>query len=209
MRTASTTRRHFLRYVGIVPLAVMSEHLISRSSAQQCSPTTSDIEGPYYLPYAPSRSVLAGPDEPGRRLVIRGSVLATDCSKTISGALLDIWQADTQGRYYNESENYRLRGKVLTDKSGSYELTTIVPGNYRQGAGMRPAHIHFIATHPDFKELTTQLYFKGDPYLPPNDSCGDACKSNDTNRIIELKLAQKGVETWLEGRFDLVLRPAK
>ncbi|MGH8579026.1 MAG: hypothetical protein ACREVK_02510, partial [Gammaproteobacteria bacterium] len=73
--------------------------------------------------------------------------------------------------------------------------------------GFRPAHIHFTVRHPDYEPLTTQLYFKGDPYLAPNDACGDAGKSNDTNRIVELTRTRKDSRAWFEGRFDIVLKP--
>jgi len=208
-KDATTSRRRFLSCAGSVPVGLLGTYFLGQAEAQQCSPTTADVEGPYYLPYAPRRTDLAGPKEPGQRLIIRGKVSGAGCKSPISGVLLDIWQADTNGQYHNENENYRLRGQMLTDKSGAYEFASIVPGRYQQGGGFRPAHIHFVATHPDFKDLTTQLYFKGDPYLSPNDSCREACKSNDPNRIIELTPRQQSGEVWFEGRFDIILSPGQ
>jgi len=205
MRNDARCRRRFLGIVASVPVAVLGAHLLPLAEAQQCFPTSSDIEGPYYLPNAPRRIELAGPQELGQPLIIRGTVFGGDCKSAISGVLLDIWQADANGHYHNENENYRLRGQVLTDKNGRYEFASILPGRYKQGGGFRPAHIHFVVAHADFKELTTQLYFKGDPYLSPNDACHEDCKSNDPNRIIELKAR----EAWLEGQFDIILRLGK
>jgi catechol 1,2-dioxygenase len=119
-------------------------------------------------------------------------VLGTDCRRPLPGALLDVWQADADGVYHYEKENFRLRGQILTDREGSFEFTTIVPGRYKLGGGYRPAHIHFTVSHPAHEALTTQLYFKGDPYLPPNDACGDECKANDPDRIVSLKKLGQG-----------------
>jgi protocatechuate 3,4-dioxygenase beta subunit len=70
--------------------------------------------------------------------------------------------------------------------------------------GYRPAHIHLKISHPDYKTVVTQLYFKDDPYLWPNDACGSGCRSNDLLRIIAL-VNDGGV---LSGTFDIVLEPS-
>ncbi|MGH8606337.1 MAG: hypothetical protein ACREX9_02630 [Gammaproteobacteria bacterium] len=164
-------------------------------------------KGPFYIPGAPHRTVLAGPEEPGEHIVIRGRAFAADCKTRLTGVLLDVWQADANGRYHDENENYRLRGQMQTNDQGVYEFSSIRPGRYKLEGGFRPAHIHFTVSHPDYEPLTTQLYFKGDPYLAPNDACRDACTSHDTNRIIELTRVAKSGKVWFEGRFDIVLKP--
>jgi catechol 1,2-dioxygenase len=124
----------------------------------------------------------------------------------VAGALLDIWHADGDGRYHDADEDYRLRGQLLTDADGAYALETVRPGHYLNGPGYRPAHIHFMVTKPGLAPLTTQLYFAGDPYLAPVDSCG-FCASGDATLIIELseKAGDPGAR---EGTFDIVLAPA-
>ena len=86
---------------------------------------------------------------------------ATTC-EPIEGAVLDIWQADDDGAYDNVG--FTLRGKVRTDAEGRYEVDTIVPGNYLNGAQYRPAHIHVKVSAEGHALLTTQLYFPDDPY---------------------------------------------
>lgn len=169
-------------------------------SEPSCAPTTSDVEGPYYAKGAPSRTLIAAKSEPGDRLVISGTVFGPDCTTPLSGAVVDVWQADKDGSYHGADEEYRLRGQMKTGKDGHYEFETIRPGQYALSGGFRPAHIHFMVAHPGHRPLTTQLYFKGDRYLPPNDACGPGCKSNDPDRIIEL---QDGV--LMHGKFDIVL----
>jgi len=160
--------------------------------AQVCSPTSSDILGPFYSPDAPHRALLAGPDEPGDPLVVHGRVLGPDCRAPLRRALLDVWQADADGQYHYQQDNFRLRGQLLTDDAGSFAFTTVVPGRYKLEGSYRPAHIHVIVSHPRHQPLTTQLYFKGDPYLGAKDACGDECNSNDPDRIADLKKSEVG-----------------
>ena len=87
-----------------------------------------------------------------------------------------------------------------------HAFETIQPGRYLNGGSFRPAHIHFMVSRPGLAPLTTQLYFAGDPYLQPNDSCG-GCNSDDPTLIIELAevVGTPGVK---EGTFDIVLASA-
>ena len=196
--------RHDRRSILIRALALPAALLIPSgrglaAGREVCEPTESDFLGPMYAPGAPRRSVLAGPREPGERLRIRGTVFGPDCRTPVSRALLDVWQADAAGRYHDESESYRLRGQILTDARGGYQIDTIRPGGY----GGRPAHIHLTVSAPGHESLTTQLYFRGDPVLN-HDSCGPACNSDDPHRIVALSRAPSGSE----GTFDLVLKAA-
>ena len=128
----------------------------------QCdAATAANIEGPFYKPGAPHRAVLATDADRGERLVIAGSVLSVDC-EPIANAELDIWHADAAGRY--DLDGYHFRGALTTDANGRYELHTIVPGRYLNGDTYRPAHVHVKARAARRRELTTQLYFAGDPY---------------------------------------------
>lgn len=44
-------------------------------------------------------------------------------------------------------------------------LTTVWPGQYDIGKGQRrPSHIHIKVSAPGFEDLTTQMYFEGDPH---------------------------------------------
>jgi len=175
-------------------------------AAERCAVTGSDVEGPFYLAGAPRRAMLAGADEPGDRLTIGGRVLLSDCTSPIGGALVDVWQADAEGRYHGPDERFRLRGRIVADERGSYQFETIVPGRYRieEASSFRPAHIHFKVSGANAPTLTTQLYFKGDPYLGPKDACQGQCRSDDPGRIIELG-RKGGAGALLAGAFDIVL----
>jgi protocatechuate 3,4-dioxygenase beta subunit len=119
-------------------------------------PTPAQTEGPYFTPSSPRRASLLEAGLGGQRLVIAGTVLATDC-RPVERALLDFWQADDAGEYDNQG--YRLRGHQFSDADGRWRLETVLPGIYTG----RTRHIHVKVQAPDGPVLTTQLYFPGEP----------------------------------------------
>ena len=177
---------------------------------ERCVPTGSDIEGPFYREGAPFRDDIAPSNAKGEKLIITGKVLDSNC-EPLEGAIVDIWHTDANGAYDNDSPNFWYRGKVRAKKDGSfkfetYKFETIKPGRYSIGTGFRPAHIHIKAYIPDFKTLTTQIYFSDDPYLAPLDACG-VCNSDPNNpedktHIIDLTQDENGI--W-RGEFDIIL----
>ncbi len=172
-------------------------------------PTEDNILGPFHRPGAPYRAKVTPPLEPGKVLVISGRVWGHDTRKPLAGAVLDIWQANAQGRYDNDDPKnppakgvYKNRTRVITDPGGYYEFETIHPGQYQIGANQwRPSHIHYLAQHAGYKQLVTQLYFRGDPY-------------NKTDRfikpslIIDLEDVKVSGGRFQTGRFDIVLAKA-
>jgi catechol 1,2-dioxygenase len=183
------------------------------AATQSCALTTSDIIGPFYRFGAPFQTKLAGPDEPGERLIISGKVYSSDCRSQLPNTLIEVWQANNAGQYdtnkpgnFTEHVDFHLRGMMLTDQQGNYEFETIMPGRYpippnlpgleKYAGVMRPAHIHFRVSEMLHVPLTTQLYFKGDPYIG-----NDPWASNKPSMAIDLKQDGKV----LHGTLDLVL----
>lgn len=175
------SRRMFL-HSGAVILG--SAVLAAPASAAElaCRLTESEILGPFYRFGAPFRTKLAGSDEPGDRLVITGTVFSSDCRTPLPGTLIELWQANNAGLYdtskpgnFTEASTFNLRGMLYTNEKGQYEIETIVPGRYpvppnlpglEKYAGLtRPAHIHFRVMESLHIPVTTQLYFKGDPFI--------------------------------------------
>jgi protocatechuate 3,4-dioxygenase beta subunit len=126
-----------------------------------CALTRADIEGPFFTPDSPARTSFLEDGVTGTRLLLGGRLLDASCVP-IAGAVLDVWQADEAGGY--DDVAFRLRGHQIVDADGRYELTTIVPGRYLNGAQYRPAHLHCKVYVQGVMVLTTQLYFEGDPY---------------------------------------------
>lgn len=136
-----------------------------------CGQTEDNLEGPYYRWGAPEKNNFITPGLKGTPLLLHGRVYGLDCQAPLTNATLDIWQANGEGHYDNdgsmgrrEREDFLLRGKLRTDEKGRFVLRTIIPGHYLDGAQYRPAHIHAKVTAPGYFNLTTQLYFEGDPY---------------------------------------------
>lgn len=128
--------------------------------------TTSTTEGPYYVTGTArlSDGDLNVDDLPGEAIAITGHVYAgTGTASPLAGAVVDIWQADGEGRYWPQSNgpasgyadtDLSLRGSVVTDAAGAYTFTTIFPGEYEG----RARHIHVRATSADgSRDVITQL----------------------------------------------------
>jgi protocatechuate 3,4-dioxygenase beta subunit len=148
-------------------------------------------EGPYFKARSPLRTSLYEPPVEGTRIVVRGTVLTTNC-RPVARALLDFWQADDAGAYDNVG--YRLRGHQFSGDRGEYRLETLVPGLYPG----RTRHIHVKVQAPHQPILTTQLYFPGEP-------------GNARDGIFNPALVVRMEET-PSGRvatFDFVLREAR
>ena len=149
----------------------------------------------------------------GAVVEIHGRVL-DEAGEPVSDALVDVWQANVHGRYDHESDpnpapldpNFQGWAQLRTDKDGSYRVRTIAPGAYKVGENWtRPPHIHFKVARRGFHELTTQMYFSGNPL-------------NDVDRILlaipEAKRAEVVIDfaavddATRHGQFDIVLRRA-
>lgn len=219
-----STRRQFLRNSILGLAAANTPHLILSAEAQPTpstdkntkekatssvlAPTETNIEGPFFRSGAPYRAKITPPLEPGTILLIQGRVWSFKTKKPISGAVLDIWQANSEGRYDNDDPAkppargvYRNRARLITDENGLYEFETVHPGHYPlDERRLRPSHIHYRIMHPAHKQLITQLYFSGDPHLE-----GDPFVKSSL--IITLKNVKVGKTSYEQGTFDIVLTP--
>ena len=183
------------------------------AAARSCRLTERDIIGPFYRFGAPFQTKLAGPNEPGERLTIFGTVYSSDCRSRLPNTLVEVWQANQAGLYdtnkpgdFTERVDFHLRGMMLTDQQGHYEFETVMPGRYpvppnlpglEKYAGLtRPAHIHFRVSESLHVPLTTQLYFKDDPYI---------AKDPWASRKPSMALGLKQDGKLLRGNFDIVL----
>jgi protocatechuate 3,4-dioxygenase beta subunit len=76
----------------------------------------------------------------------------------LSGARIEIWQADHRGLY--DLDGYRFRATLLADQEGRYSFDSVIPGHYPARVCQ---HIHYLITAAGHKPLVTQLYFATDP----------------------------------------------
>jgi protocatechuate 3,4-dioxygenase beta subunit len=181
------------------------------SKALTWNPTEDNILGPFHRTGAPFRGKVTPPLEPGTVLLISGRVWGADTHRPLPNTVIDIWQANHQGRYDNDdpknppaADFFKNRARLLTDEGGFYEYETIHPGPYRIDQNTwRPSHIHYWVRCANYRPLITQLYFRGDQHQK-----GDAWIKNSL--IIDLtERKSPGGTAYRTGRFDIVLARAK
>lgn len=100
-----------------------------------------------------SAAVLAGPGEPGQRMILTGRVVGVDGVTPAAGVILYAHHTNAQGLYANGSEESvwsrrhgRLRGWVKTGPDGLYRFETIKPEPYPDRT--LPAHVHLFLKEP-------------------------------------------------------------
>src|SRR5262249_52771215 len=105
----------------------------ARRTAMKLLPTASQTVGPFLHIGLGWLTVdrVAAPDCPGRHLTLGGRVLDGD-GRPVTDALVEIWQADANGRYAHPEDRgeggFRGFGRVPTDAAGRYRFFTIKPG---------------------------------------------------------------------------------
>ncbi len=115
----------------------------------------------------------------GRVIHVAGRVINIK-GDPVRGAEIEIWQANTHGRYAHASdpnkakldENFQGYSRLRTDDLGRFRFKTVMPGAYPGlTAGMRTPHIHFDV-HGKTDRIITQMFFPGE-------------KLNATDRIFQ------------------------
>ena len=154
----------------------------------------------------------------GERIIVTGHVLDEN-GKGVPGTVLEIWQANSAGRYAHWREtsfpapmdpNFIGVGQCMTDDEGEYRFVTIRPGAYPWGNhpnAWRPAHIHLSVLGTALgQRLVTQMYFEGDPLLRL-DPIYQAAPEHSRERMVAAYDHDVTEENWALGwRFDIVLR---
>ncbi len=154
----------------------------------------------------------------GQEIFVYGFV-KDEFGKPQSNVLIEIWQANSGGKYRHQSDNNDVSldpnfagcGRFLTSKDGRYHFKTIQPGAYpypNRGIEWRPMHIHFSLFGRSFAQrLVTQMYFEGDPLIstcPMINSIPD--KKSRKLLISKLDFSKTESDKILAYNFDLVLR---
>jgi protocatechuate 3,4-dioxygenase beta subunit len=182
--------------------------------------TDSAVLGPFYLPGAPwidNPGRLAAPGEPGRRMLVSGTVSDAATATPLGSAVVDVWHSNNAGDYSNESaelDPFNLRGRQRTDDHGRYEFETVAPVPYQvkkdgpvgrlllalDRHAWRPAHIHFRVSAGGYRTLTTMAYFADDPYL-----ASDTINGVKDHLVIHLEPGNGQVA---EACFDVRIAPS-
>ena len=155
------------------------------------------------------------PDRPralGEPIEVTGTV-TDEFGRPQRGVLLEIWNANTFGRYAHIEDHSGLQldpnflglGRVITDENGQYRFWTISPGAYlaRPDIGRwRPKHIH-MSLRGGANRLITQMYFADDPH---NDSDPMRILMRDAfERNVGVEYDTAGSDVARGYRFDIVV----
>ncbi|MFZ2175810.1 MAG: catechol 1,2-dioxygenase [Rhodococcus sp. (in: high G+C Gram-positive bacteria)] len=202
-------------------LDVFIEHSVEEVLARSRKGTKGSIEGPYYIagsPELPSKCTLPMREEDKKitPLVFSGQVTDLE-GNGLAGAKVELWHADNDGYYSQFAPHlpeWNLRGTIIADDEGRYEITTIQPAPYKiptdgptgqfieaqNGHPWRPAHLHLIVSAPGKESVTTQLYFKGGEWID-----SDVASATKPELILDPKAGDDG-KNYVT--YNFVLDPA-
>src|ERR1043166_8426606 len=79
--------------------------------------TEDNILGPYHRPNAPFRGKITAPLEPGTILLISGRVWGFDTRRPLANTVIDIWQANADGRYDNDDPDRPPAANVFLNRA--------------------------------------------------------------------------------------------
>ncbi|KAI2468189.1 aromatic compound dioxygenase [Annulohypoxylon bovei var. microspora] len=219
------TRNEAHRLSDILGLETLVDEIAHKIiSETEVDPTSSAILGPFWSPNAPFRenggSIIQDPAEDGRVVFMHGVVSDLVTGKPIPGAVFDIWQASANGKYdFQDPDNQtpnNLRGKFRADENGKYWFYCYYPTAYSLPTDgpsyqmlqmmdrhpMRPAHIHIMVTHADYKGCTTQLYPKDDEWLS-----SDTVFAVKDDLVVDFKPLEGDAKAKLELDYNVILAP--
>lgn len=180
-------------------------------------PTPPQTAGPFYPLTLPldsdndlMRVVGQAASAAGTVAHVGGRVLDRN-GRAVSGARVEIWQCDANGRYHYvnddnaaEDTGFQGYGQTLTATDGAYRFRTIRPVAY---PGRTP-HIHFKISGNGFDSLTTQLYVAGEP-RNARDGVLNRIDVTARDRVIMPFLPAPEIEAnALKATFDIVLGDA-
>lgn len=107
----------------------------------------------------------------GERISISGRMIDGD-GAPVTDAMLEIWQANAQGKYAHPEDTRELPiderftgfGRVYTDENGRFRFNTIRPGRVPAAdGGLQAPHLNVtIFMRGMLKQLVTRIYFDGD-----------------------------------------------
>jgi len=129
-------------------------------------PTASQTVGPFFnfgLTTNPHLGILAGGGVPGERIRLEFRVTDGDGAPTQGDCMIEIWQADSAGRY--AEPGFGGFGRLETSPLGCCAFETIKPGRIAGSDGrLQAPHINVVVfARGLLRHLHTRLYFAGEP----------------------------------------------
>ena len=120
----------------------------------------------------PNGEVVADPAAAGRHLTVEG-VIRNGAGTPLPDALIEIWQADSCGRYRHPADPKHAAsdravdgfGRVATDDGGRFAFETVVPGRVAGPDGrLQAPHLAVgVLARGVLTRLVTRIYFEDEP----------------------------------------------
>jgi protocatechuate 3,4-dioxygenase, alpha subunit len=176
-------------------------------------PTASQTVGPFFnfgLTANSGLGNLVGDGVAGERIRLTFRVTAGDGAPVAGDAMLEIWQADSAGRYQHpldphgcETGPFHGFGRLETDACGCCTFETVKPGPVPGPDGrLQAPHINVIVfARGLLKHLHTRVYFAGEPR-----NTGDtvlALVPEERRSTLLARASESDPAAW---SFDLVLQ---
>ncbi|KIH99501.1 catechol 1,2-dioxygenase [Streptomonospora alba] len=224
-RISDDKREEFILASDVLGLSMLVVQMNNRFGPDA---TPATVLGPFYIdgsPTAPYGHDMSEGAE-GAPLFVHGTV-RDDGGDPVGGAVLDVWQADSDGVYeaqLPEVDEARLRAKYRTRQDGTYCLRSVVPKGYTipmdgpvgeliertEISHFRPAHIHFLIDEPGYEKLITHIFEEGAQYLD-----SDVVFGTKQELIVPFRRHESGTAPdgtafdtpFVTAEFDFVLQP--
>ena len=208
-------RQEFILLSDTLGLSMLT---VAMNNDKPAGCTEATVFGPFHVEGAPhyehGDDVANG--APGEPCEVRGVVRGID-GEPVAGAVIEVWQADAQGKYDVQREGlkqHQARGVLKSGSQGEYRFKSILAESYPipddgpvgdllRATGRhpwRPAHLHFMIKAPGYETLITHVFRGGDRYLDSDAVFGvreslvaDWVKQPDGRYLVE---------------YDFVLNPA-
>jgi protocatechuate 3,4-dioxygenase alpha subunit len=151
---------------------------------------------------------LITPDATGQKIHIEGCISDGD-GAPINDAMLEIWQADSQGRYLHArgqaprpNAKFTGFGRSATDRQGLFGFDTIKPGAVMGADGKPQApHIVFcIFSRGMLRQIYTRLYFSDEAAANAADPILALVPADRRGTLVAHKQPGDGVPVY---RFDI------
>jgi hydroxyquinol 1,2-dioxygenase len=207
-----------------------SMQTITINNEAHADATEATVFGPFFVEGSPDVGLggdIAG-GAAGEPCWVEGRITDTD-GRPIPGALVEVWEADSDGRYDVQYDDDRVagRGHLNADADGLYAFWAVTPtpypipddgpvGRLLRATGrspMRAAHLHLMVVADGCRTLVTHVFPRGDAYLD-----SDSVFGVRDSLIVDVHRKLPGTPTadgrevagpWSRITFDLVLATSR
>ena len=208
----SLTRRRFLIASAAAPTLMVP----AIAHAKTLLPMPRATEGPFYPDVFPSDldndlvRIAGHVKRAGGEILSFAGRILDENGKPVPKAMIEIWQADVNGRYIHtgsawsrgkpRDDDFQGYGKITVGENGAYSFRTIRPVGY---SGRCP-HIHVKVHDPNGGSLTSQIYVAGEPQNDRDWIYGRLSDAGKAASSMTLERA-KSAETDWTADFDIML----